>query len=350
MMDQLIERFSAQLVEAMEIGENAVVNEHEFPINKIYVAGLGGSGIGADFVKEFVKDACPVPYIVGKAYSIPSFIDKNTLAICSSYSGNTEETLEAFGQMLNTGAKIMVVSSGGKLIDLAKEHGLDYIQVPGDWPSPRACLGYSILQQLYILNKLGFINDRFKSEVKAAIDMVKYDMDGIQAAAAFNIQPVHLVGRGVNFGLFINTAIAVEHVGDVFHPAIGNPRRVRAADDIDVVAHRQILHGLAVAGCVLGQCFNGFLRVQLLIFNRQQLQGNQLRKHHEVALVVGNHIDKVFHQRHELGEGLHATLHILHRAHANSVGLATAIVLVVAGFGIAIDLGVVPHHMGTVAQ
>lgn len=183
-MDQLISRFPDQLIEAIEIGSRASVSRHEHPINKVYVAGLGGSGIGADFVKEFIKDECPIPYTVGKGYGIPQYVDKNTLAICSSYSGNTEETLSAFEKMLSTGAKIIIISSGGKLIEEAKTRGLDHIIVPGDWPSPRACLGYSVVQQLFVMFKLGFITEGFIAQVKAAADLIRFDMDAIKEAAA----------------------------------------------------------------------------------------------------------------------------------------------------------------------
>ncbi len=165
-MDKMISRFPSQLLEALEIGQNATINVHSKPIYKIYAAGLGGSGIGATFVSEFVRDECKVPYLVGKGYEIPKYVDENTLAIASSYSGNTEETLNAFGQMLKTGAKIVVISSGGKLIELAKENNLDYILLPDNWSSPRACLGYSLVQQLCILNKLGFISDEALTQVK----------------------------------------------------------------------------------------------------------------------------------------------------------------------------------------
>lgn len=183
MMDQLIARFPEQLTEAMSIGESASINAHDKEINKVYVAGLGGSGIGADFVAEFISDECSVPYTVGKGYQIPSYVDENTLAICSSYSGNTEETINSYNQIIKTGAKVVVISSGGKLIQEAITNGFDYIKVPDNWPSPRACLGYSIVQQLYVMNKLGFISDRFKSEIKASIDLVKFDVDDIQASA-----------------------------------------------------------------------------------------------------------------------------------------------------------------------
>jgi glucose/mannose-6-phosphate isomerase len=183
MMDQLIERFPAQLIEALEIGEAAKINKHSEPIHNIYVAGLGGSGIGANFVAEFVAEELSVPYLIGKGYDNPAFISKNTLYIASSYSGNTEETLTALSKIENTGAKIIIITSGGKLKARAEEKGYDHILVPGNWPSPRACLGYSLVQQLYILYKLGFIKKTVIDQVKSSIDLIKYDQDEIKNKA-----------------------------------------------------------------------------------------------------------------------------------------------------------------------
>ena len=182
-MDKLIEKFPAQLVEALEIGKKATIHKHVHDLNKVYVSGLGGSGIGANFVQEFVSNECKIPYVVGKKYTIPAFVDQNTLAIVSSYSGNTEETLEAFAAMQKTGAKIVCISSGGKLLEAAKEKGYDFIQVPGDWPSPRACLGYSVVQQLFILNKLGLISSKSIEEVSSSVNLIKYDMESIKDKA-----------------------------------------------------------------------------------------------------------------------------------------------------------------------
>ncbi|MBK8701990.1 MAG: bifunctional phosphoglucose/phosphomannose isomerase [Saprospiraceae bacterium] len=183
MMDQLIEKFPAQLAEALEIGEAANLTPHTESINKVYVAGMGGSGIGANFVEEFIVDECRIPYLIGKGYDNPAFIDKNTLYIASSYSGNTEETLTALSKIENTGAKIVCISGGGKLIARAKEKGYDFIQMPGDWPSPRACLGYSLVQQLYVLYKLDIISRATIDQLKGAIDLIKYDQDEIKNKA-----------------------------------------------------------------------------------------------------------------------------------------------------------------------
>ena len=191
MMDQLIARFTEQLQEALEIGRNIDIKQHTEPINKVYVAGLGGSGIGADFVTAIIRQECKVPYLVGKGYKVPAYVDKNTLAIASSYSGNTEETLESFSAMEASGAKIVVVSSGGKLIAAAKEKGYDYIEVPGNWPSPRACLGYSFVQQLALLNALGMIADTSLKQVESSIGLLVRLQDDIKSEALSVAKELH---------------------------------------------------------------------------------------------------------------------------------------------------------------
>lgn len=182
-MDTLIARFMEQLAEALEIGINADINQHDKEIQNILVTGLGGSGIGGDFVREIVQKSCQIPFVVNKEYDIPAFVGPNTLAIVSSYSGNTEETLQAFDAIMETGAKVVVVSSGGKLIASAQELGLDYIQVPGNWPSPRACLGYSLVQQLFVLQKLGLIDNQYTQSIEKSISLLESNSDNIKSEA-----------------------------------------------------------------------------------------------------------------------------------------------------------------------
>ncbi len=182
-MDKLISRFTEQLTEALEIGAQSKISKPRKKINKIYVAGLGGSGIGADFVASIIRKESKVPYLVGKGYHIPGYVDENTLAIASSYSGNTEETLQSFKEIEKTGAKIVVISSGGKLIKRAKRKGYDYILVPDSWPSPRACLGYSFVAQLALLNKLGFISDKSLRSIKSSIELLDKESPNIKKEA-----------------------------------------------------------------------------------------------------------------------------------------------------------------------
>ena len=190
-MDQLITRFSEQLEEALQIGSEIKIRKHSRKIQKVYVAGLGGSGIGADFVSAIIRKEAKIPYLVGKGYHIPSYVDQNTLAIASSYSGNTEETLQSFKQIEKTGAKIVVISSGGKLIKTAKRKGYDYIKIPDTWPSPRACLGYSMVQQLALLNNLGIITDKSLRSIKKAASLLNQERSSIKRQAKTIANKLH---------------------------------------------------------------------------------------------------------------------------------------------------------------
>ena len=167
-MNKMIARFPEQLGEALELAEKISLNKHAASFRSIFISGLGGSGIGGGFVQDFVRTACKLPVVVSKGYHAPAWVNKHTLAICSSYSGNTEETLSTFEQLLGTGAKIVCIASGGKLIELAKKHGLDYVQLPGGWSSPRACLGYSVVAQLGVLRAAKLIPGKILGSVKAA--------------------------------------------------------------------------------------------------------------------------------------------------------------------------------------
>ncbi len=151
MMKDLIQRFPAQLKEAVKIANNAKLSALKAPVNKVVICGLGGSGIGGTIAKEILFDEATVPIEVLKSYTLPSYIDERTLVICSSYSGNTEETLECYHLAQKQNAKIVCITSGGMILDLAKKDGNDAIIVPGGSP-PRSCLGYSLTQLLHILS------------------------------------------------------------------------------------------------------------------------------------------------------------------------------------------------------
>lgn len=182
-MDKMIARFPAQLEEALDIAGNISLKKHTSPLRSVLISGLGGSGIGGNYVQDLVRTECKLPIIVNKGYAAPAWVNKHTLAICSSYSGNTEETLATFQQLLSSGAKIVCIASGGKLIELARQHGLDYVQVPGGWSSPRACLGYSIVAQLGVLRAAKLIGSRIFRQIGAAQKLLVKDQADIRKRA-----------------------------------------------------------------------------------------------------------------------------------------------------------------------
>lgn len=182
-MKQLVEGFSKQLQEAISIGENARLTPASAPIRQVVITGLGGSGIGGTIVSEVTAMDATVPVLVSKTYFLPSFVDENTLVIVSSYSGNTEETLQAMEVAIQKKAKIACVTSGGKIAEIAKKNGIDLVLIPGGMP-PRACLGYSFTQLFFILGFHGILASAYQEHLKAAVALLNNEKQGLMTEAA----------------------------------------------------------------------------------------------------------------------------------------------------------------------
>lgn len=110
-----------QIQKAYEIGKNISVNVKAEDIDKVVITGLGGSAIGGNLLRVFVLDKCKIPVIVNRDYVLPAYVDSKTLVIASSYSGNTEETLSAYQDAKAKGAKIIAITTGGKLKEFAEK-------------------------------------------------------------------------------------------------------------------------------------------------------------------------------------------------------------------------------------
>lgn len=181
-MKLLIEGFANQLKEAIEIGEKIKLNKVTKPFGNVVVTGMGGSGIGGTLLSELVAKESKVPILVNKNYFLPSYVDENSLVIVSSYSGNTEETIQSLESALERGAKIVSISSGGKLKEIAEAQNIDHITIPSGMP-PRAALGYSLVQMLFTLYNFDIIGTGFKEDLYASISLLEKEKDGIQSQA-----------------------------------------------------------------------------------------------------------------------------------------------------------------------
>lgn len=189
-MEELIARFPRQLEEALEIGRASELTPKDREIRNVVISGLGGSGIGGNFSSEFCADQLRVPVTVNKGYFIPNFVNEHTLFIVSSYSGNTEETLNALKQAQASGCEIACITSGGKLLETAKSEGYNHILIPGGMP-PRTCMGYSLVQQLFLMNHYGLINNSFEAELEASIRLMNDQQADIRRAAAELASDLH---------------------------------------------------------------------------------------------------------------------------------------------------------------
>ena len=124
----------------------------------LLVLGVGGSAIGGDLLKEAVAGSLSRPITVNRTYTIPAWVNRETLVVACSYSGNTEETLSATQAAADKGARILAFTSGGKLASWAKRHGFPLILIPPGLP-PRAAIGYQLFGPLGFLVGLGWLKE-----------------------------------------------------------------------------------------------------------------------------------------------------------------------------------------------
>jgi glucose/mannose-6-phosphate isomerase len=170
-MKKLIAEFTEQIKHAIEIAHCSVLSPSNREIKNVIICGMGGSGISGNIVSEAMASEFKIPVIVNKDYCLPNFSDENSLVIISSYSGETEETVKAFDEAISKGSKIVCVTSGGRIGDIAARKNIDLILIPKGFP-PRAAIGYSLTQLLYILNYHSVISSAYEKNLLAAIKLI----------------------------------------------------------------------------------------------------------------------------------------------------------------------------------
>ncbi|MBX2984078.1 MAG: bifunctional phosphoglucose/phosphomannose isomerase [Flavobacteriales bacterium] len=179
-MFDLIRDFPDHLKEALTIGRSAKLGTPNGPYTNVVVTGLGGSGIGGRIAAQAVAAEASCPIEVYSNYYLPAYVGKGSLVIACSYSGNTEETLAAMKQAMDKGARVVCITSGGTMLDIAKSKGLDHIVIPGGNP-PRTMLAYSLTQQFFVLKHFGIIKSDFESSVSRFAEQLKSNQEAIKA-------------------------------------------------------------------------------------------------------------------------------------------------------------------------
>ncbi len=166
-MFETLSSFYKQFTEAREF----VKKIPKMKIDSIVIAGMGGSGISGDILQAYLKREMRIPITVVKNYSLPGFVDKNTLIIVNSYSGNTEEALSVYKEARKIRAKIICVASGGLLERHCKKDRVELIKIPSGIP-PRTALGYSFVPMLLMLQKLGLVKNK-NSEISETARLLR---------------------------------------------------------------------------------------------------------------------------------------------------------------------------------
>src|SRR5438270_313053 len=109
-----------QIRDAWKIVQGTTLPPAYGDVRNITTLGMGGSAIGGEFAGALLADDLKVPLNVHRDYGIPGYIGRDSLVIASSFSGNTEETLSGFEEAKKRGAKILAITTGGKMGEDAK--------------------------------------------------------------------------------------------------------------------------------------------------------------------------------------------------------------------------------------
>ena len=137
----------------------------------LVVAGMGGSAIGGALARAALADHASRPIFVTRAYGLPSWTTPDTMVLCASYSGETEETLACYESAGALGAKRTVVSTGGRLAEMARAEGVPVIPLPGGF-QPRAAVAYMIVAALEVAALCG-AGPRLTSEIDVAASHIE---------------------------------------------------------------------------------------------------------------------------------------------------------------------------------
>ena len=150
----------------------------------IIVAGMGGSAIGGELLKDWARDKIAVPIEVCREYSLPAYANKNTLVFVISYSGETEESLSVFLDAIKRKCMTVCISSGGVLHEFSEKLNVPHLCVPSGM-APRATLPYLFAPLPILLEKIGLVSD-VTSEISETIKILRHVSDSSSPEKSFN--------------------------------------------------------------------------------------------------------------------------------------------------------------------
>ena len=158
-----INNFSNYLLDCLNICQKSKVTASH-GIKNMVIAGLGGSAIGGDIIRDWIWDKIPKPLGICREYKLPGYANEETLLIVVSYSGETEETINMFLEGIERKCKIFTITSNGLLEKLSRKYGVPLILIPRGM-QPRAALPYLFTAISYVLWKNSIL-DMLDKEIK----------------------------------------------------------------------------------------------------------------------------------------------------------------------------------------
>jgi len=165
-------------------------------VENVVVLGMGGSGLAGDVLVAAAAPFMPVPVTVVKGYEPPDYVGTGSLVFAISFSGDTEETLEAATSAFEAGASLIVVAGGGALTSLAGEWDVPVVPVPTGIPQPRAALGAMAIPPLVLLEEIGLFPGALQW-VDQAVDQIRVRRDELVRPGNIAERLARSIGRTI---------------------------------------------------------------------------------------------------------------------------------------------------------
>ena len=179
---------------------------------------MGGSHLAAGLVKVWNPFA---DIVIHRDYGLPALSDdelKDRLIIASSYSGNTEEVIDAYKMAQEKELNLVVISTGGELIESAKQDGIPYIEIPQTGVQPRSATGFSFKGILKFMGEEDALEE--VSELETTLDPKVYEEEGKKLAKALKNHVPVIYSSGRNRSIAYNWKIKFNETGKI--PAFYN--------------------------------------------------------------------------------------------------------------------------------
>lgn len=145
-------------------------------ITRVVVTGMGGSALAALLAKSWLQELLPIELEVVRTYTLPRYVDEHTLVICSSYSGNTEETLSALDDASTRGAQIAILAAGGKLVENADKQSITSVVLPSGI-QPRMAMLYNLRGLIKLLVHFGQIDQQYYEQIADTAEWLREESE-----------------------------------------------------------------------------------------------------------------------------------------------------------------------------
>jgi glucose/mannose-6-phosphate isomerase len=242
-----IENLPKQCLHAWEDASKMSLPKEYQNIKQVIIAGMGGSLLGGRFINSVYGLKIKVPLVLVNGYDLPNWVNENTLIICSSYSGTTEETVSCAKQAIQKRAKWTAICTGGTLSELAEKQSVPIYKInPVYNPShqPRMAIGYSIANQLAIVSQLGLISLK-KENLQQAIKTMEKIIAECRVQKPFETNPAKKMAKQIfqNQVIFVASGHLTGALHTVKNQMNENAKNLAHRHDIPELNHH-LMEGL----------------------------------------------------------------------------------------------------------